>query len=79
MNGHWAIWPDRVFVSYDKMRMRLHDDVANGDLHMTHQAVDELSDDDLTQYASDHWTFSMRKPSNKYETIGDDFDYSMNY
>ncbi len=78
MYGRYAIWPDSVFVSYDKMRMRIHDAISNGELMMTHEQADCLSDDDLVHTASEYWTFTYRKSHNKYDD-NLDHDYSMNY
>lgn len=79
MAGLWAVWPERMFVPFDRMRVALHDAIENGDIdpQLTHERVDEMGEDTLAEWASDIWTFTKQRPNSPNEYTSD-FDYSMN-
>ncbi len=64
-NGCWAIWPERMFITYDKMRMRLHDEVENKEFidDLTHDEVNVMEEDCLVELCGNWWTFTSGTPS----------------
>jgi hypothetical protein len=81
MNGLWAVWPERMFVTYDVMRMKLRDDLANGDAYLPSwiKSIDDIPDEDLVDWAGEHWTFTAEEPSKSVGDYDSDHDYSMNW